>query len=222
MHIPNGLALRLIADVNGVVVNLVLLEDGSIWSCDVGFGGDGPTSPLQLLPLPAGQEPHVTNNLGAQAVRLRKGQLPDTLRKEANQVWFYEYRNGKDADWNTYYAFSEMEASAWDLECANWWVASHPESFQRKQILVVKFLRSRGTQAQNANSGKDAEVEGKVVGKIMLADGVLKRNMGGKTEVVKICRTEEERVQVLEEHFGIYLTDKERQGIQGFETQLKG
>lgn len=169
----------------------MLLQDGSIWSCDVGFGGDGPTSPLELAPSQVGQEPHAKHNLGAQFVRLRKGQFPDTLREEANQVWFYEYRNGKDSAWNTYYAFTKMEASAWDLDCANWWVASYLESFQRKQILVVKFLGSRTTCTSNSNSELlyvqgDAN-EGKVVGKIMLVDGTLKRNMGGKTEVIKVC-----------------------------------
>lgn len=192
------------------MVNIVLLEDGSIWSCDVGFGGDGPTSPLRLSSVP-GQEPEVIRNLGAQEVRLRRGVFPDTVREEANQVWFYEYRNRRDAEWNTYYAFGETEASQWDLECANWWVASHPESFQRKQILVVKFLRDE----------KNCTQETSVVGKMMLADGVLKRNMGGKTEVIKVCQTEASRLEVLREVFGIFLTGEERQGIRGFETELK-
>lgn len=192
------------------MVNLVLLEDGSIWSCDVGFGGDGPTSPLRLSSAP-GQEPEVISNLGAQEVRLRKGVFPDTVREEANQVWFYEYRNRQDAEWNTYYAFGETEASQWDLECANWWVASHPESFQRKQILVVKFLGDEMNSAQRTS----------VVGKMMLADGVLKRNMGGKTEVIKVCQSEASRLEVLREFFGIFLTEEERRGIQGFETELK-
>lgn len=194
------------------VVNIVLLEDGSTWSCDVGFGGDGPTSPLQLS-APHDQEPLVVDNLGAQQVRLRRGVFPDTVRPESNKVWFYEYRNGSEAPWNTYYAFGEGEASQWDLECANWWVASHPESFQRKQILVVKFLRSQ--------KGADEDSEVKVVGKVMLADGVLKRNMGGKTQTVRVCTTEEARIEVLKDCFDIRLTDVERKAIVGFETELK-
>lgn len=224
------------------VVNVVLLEDGSTWSCDVGFGGDGPTSPLQLRqPIPPDQEPEAVTNLGAQEVRLRKGVFPGTVRPGANPVWFYEYRNRSDAPWNTYYAFGEAEASLWDLECANWWVASHPDSFQRKQLLVVKFLgssdheegdetefsgqQSRGGQSHCPALG-NRETPGKgsrevaVIGKIMLADGVLKRNMGGKTELVKVCQTEKARLEVLKEYFGIYLTEDERQGIRGFETEL--
>lgn len=201
------------------VVNLVLLDDGSIWSTDVGFGGDGPTSPLRLA-TGQGEEPRVIKNLGTQEIRLRQGVFPDTVRPEANHVWLYEYRNGPDASWNTYYAFGETEASPWDLECANFWVMAHPESFQRKQILAVKFIRASPEAVPGA--GKEATGELEVAGKVMLADGVLKENMGGKTRVLKECRTEKERVEVLREYFGVHLTDEQREGIKGFETELKG
>lgn len=194
-------------------------------------------------------EPETIQNLGTQDIRLRWGVFPDTVREEANKVWLYEYRNGGSGDkvnagWNTYYAFGETEASPWDLECSNWWVATHDDSFQRKQVLVVKFIRAGSRGATSTGGGGtvaaagaggvhlDGEVNGanlstrkgevKVIGKLMLADGVLKRNMGGKTEVIKECRTEEERIEVLREYFGIYLTDDEKQGIKGFETELKG
>lgn len=204
-------------------MNLVLLEDGSIWSCDVGFGGDGPTSPLALS-ASYEQDPEVVTNLGAQDVRLRRGVFPGTMRQETNLVWFYEYRNGKDSVWNTYYAFNESEASDWDLQCANFWVVSHPDSFQRKQILAVKFVRSDvqeivQREELEENNGMQGEVN--VLGKIMLADDIVKRNMGRKTEIVKQCRTETERLEALKEYFGIYLTDEEQQGIRGFETELK-
>lgn len=205
-------------------MNLVILEDGSVWSCDVGFGGDGPTSPLALSATPE-QEPEVITNLGSQEVRLRKDVFPETVRREMNLVWLYEYRNGKDSAWNTYYAFSESEASDWDLQCANFWVVSHPDSFQRKQILSVKFIR--GNLQEEITKSVESEPNGKtydevtVVGKIMLADDVVKRNMGGKTELVKQCKTEKERIEALEEYFGIYFTHEEQHGIKGFETELK-
>lgn len=161
-------------------------------------------------------------NLGAQEIRLRRGVFPDTVREEANKVWLYEYRNGPDAEWNTYYAFGETEASQWDLECANFWVKAHPDSFQRKQLLAVKFIRgspSLGTGSIEQNGDSSNAIS--VVGKVMLADGVLKENMGGKTRVLKDCRTEEERVKALEEYFDIHLTDEQRDGIKGFVTELK-
>lgn len=204
------------------VVNLVLLDDGTIWSTDVGFGGDGPTSPLLLQDDPD-QEPLVVKNLGTQDIRLRRGVFPDTVREEANKVWLYEYRNGPDAEWNTYYAFGETESSHWDLECANFWVMAHPDSFQRKQLLAVKFLRGPDTINGELNGNDKKETTSvEIIGKVMLADGVLKENMGGKTKVLKECRTEEERVEVLQRYFDIYLTDEQLEGIKGFETELSG
>ncbi len=49
----------------------------------------------------------------------------------------------------------------------------------------------------------------------MLIDGVVKRNDGGKTRSEHVCKTEEERVRVLRETFGIHLKEEEIQGAKG-------
>lgn len=54
-----------------------------------------------------------------------------------------------------------------------------------------------------------------VVGKEMLSGAELKRNMGGRTQLVKTCTTEQERVDVLRDIFGLVLTEEERMGITG-------
>jgi arylamine N-acetyltransferase len=201
------------------------------WVTDVGFGGDGMTAPLPLIhSLERGCEYPVHKNLGSQEVRITRGLYPGALSDgEANMVWFYEYRNRPEDEWNRYYAFGDREASSWDLECANYWVSAHPESFQRKQILVVKFLRGscEGTwekgsieAADGCDSGSIPIPEVETSGKIMLAHGVVKRNLGGKTDIVKICQTEEERIEALKEYFGIIMSDDQKQGIKGFETAL--
>ncbi|PSK43676.1 hypothetical protein B9Z65_7190 [Elsinoe australis] len=204
------------------VIIIVHFADGQRWSSDVGFGGDGPTSPLRLEERESGGtgDKGAVTNLGSQQVRISRGQFPGTMDAGRNQFWFYEYRNGKEVEWNRYYAFADVEAGSWDLEAANWWVQTHPESFQRKGLLLVKFLREKGGDVVNGEGEGVKQVE--VVGKMMLADGVVKMNMGGKTEVVKVCRTEAERIGALKEHFGIWLTDEEREGIRGFETELRG
>lgn len=201
------------------------------WVTDVGFGGDGMTAPLPLVrSLGPGCEYPVHKNLGSQEVRITRDLYPGSVSGgEANNMWFYEYRNSPEDEWNRYYAFGDHEASNWDLECANYWVSSHPESFQRKQILVVKFLRDSYEDSwekgliEAADPGDSVSItipEVETSGKIMLAQGVVKRNLGGKTDIVKICRTEEERVEALKEYFGITLSDEQRQGIKGFETAL--
>ncbi len=79
---------------------------------------------------------------------------------------------------------------------------------------MIKFLR--GEREGEGEGG----VRGEIYGKVMMADGVVKRNVGGKTEVVRVCGSEEERVEALREYFGIKLTEEEREGIRGREVEL--
>lgn len=59
-----------------------------------------------------------------------------------------------------------------------------------------------------------------VVGKEMLWGVDVKQNMGGKTLLIRTCGTEKERVQVLEDVFGLRLSDAEREAIRGRLTRL--
>lgn len=59
-----------------------------------------------------------------------------------------------------------------------------------------------------------------IVGKVMLVDGEVKRNDGGRTSVVKVCKTEDERVEALREYFGIKLTEEERVSVRGRNVDL--
>ncbi|GAB7342376.1 hypothetical protein MBLNU457_g0593t1 [Dothideomycetes sp. NU457] len=180
--------------------NIVTLDDGSKYSCDVGFGGDGPTAPLPLI--------HNTpqHNFGTQEIRLIYDSFPDATAGPL--FWIYQYRNSSNSDWNTYYAFPEMEFTEMDFAMMNYWTATSERSFQIVQVLIVAFDR-----------GEDGK---SVKGKYMLHNGKVKRNLGGKTELVVECSTEDERVQALQRYFGITLTEEQRKAIQGYRTELKG
>jgi hypothetical protein len=58
------------------------------------------------------------------------------------------------------------------------------------------------------------------VGTLSLIDGALKQRIGGYTYETK-CTTEEERVRVLKEKFGIVLTKGEQEGIKGTYMEIK-
>ncbi|OAK98584.1 arylamine N-acetyltransferase 2, partial [Phaeosphaeriaceae sp. SRC1lsM3a] len=189
-------------------VNIVTLSDDTKWSLDVGFGGDGPAAPLQLVP------DHPVKNLGAQEVRLVKGWIPKQLqRTEASKLWIYEYRNGPEKAWNAFYAFGEVEAMEGDFEHLNWYTGFNPESFQTFRCIIVMFLRRPRT---------DRPEEQEIYGKRMLINGVVKENLGGRTSIVQDCKTEEERIAALEGWFGIRLTEEEKSGIRGWITELRG
>lgn len=55
----------------------------------------------------------------------------------------------------------------------------------------------------------------------MLVNGEVKRNNGGKTELVMDCQNEEERIEALKEYFNITLTEEEIQGIKGRNVELR-
>lgn len=179
---------------------------------DVGFGGDGATAPIPLIDC-AGTE-RTYRSLGTQENRLVRDWIPgQALRTEASKLWIYQYRNGAEKAWNAFYAFGEYESVERDFVVVNWFTGSSPESFQTKMVIVVKFLRR-----EREDGSGDAEI----YGKRMLVDHVVKENLGRKTKIVKECRTEAERVEALEEWFGIRLTAEEAAAIKGWSTEIGG
>ena len=192
-------------------VNIITLPDGTRWSVDVSFGGDGPISPLPLV------EGHITQNIGSQQLRLIRDHIPEQHDKtNAEKLWIYQYRNGTDKSWNSYYAFPEIEYMAADLGIANWYTSQFPESFQTKQVIVVLFLRRKVEQVESEEDDSQG-----VYGKIMLAGNVVKSNTGGRTEVLAVCKSEVDRVRALKEHFGIHLEQEEIDGIVGGITEVR-
>lgn len=189
------------------LVNIITLSDGQVWTMDVGFGGDGPTRPMPLIH----DRPQV--NLGGQEVRLMHDWIPTQLhRRESSKLWIYEYRNGKDKPWNSFYAFSETEAMEADFHVINHFTGTAPDSHHTITQLLVKFLR---------REKEDGTGDQEIYGKRMLVNALVKENLGGKTKIVEECKTEEDRVRVLKEWFGITLTAEEREGIKGSATELK-
>lgn len=208
---PTGVRIRLREDgipkgdyVGMTHMALIVELDGEEcdkYVCDVAFGGDGPTAPM---PLKAGP---IHKNLGTQEVRFARERVPGSKRQE---FWVYQYRNSAAKPWNSFYVFNDTEFLEVDFNVVNFFT-SQAGSFQNFTIMIVKFLL-----------GQDDETgEGKIVGKVMLVNGTVKRNMGGKTEVVQVCTTEAERISALKTWFGITLTDEEVSGIRGSVTELK-
>lgn len=147
-------------------------------------------------------------------------------------MWIYQYRNSPTLPWNSFYAFpSNIEFFAPDLEILNYFISHSPESFQTTRLLVVRFLMRPGRkdvclnnegEEKNENGGreKEEEEEPTIHAKIMLVGDQVKLNTGGRTSIIQTCRTEEERVEALRNHFGITLSEKERLGIRGRVTEL--
>lgn len=173
------------------------LPSGVQYHVDAAFGGDGPTRPF---PLVSGQ---VHKNLGTQEIRLIYGNIPKQTRPE-QKLWIYQYRNGANKDWNSFYSFGEFEFFQDDFEVINRY--THWQTLTLKNVWVVKFIRSGETDGLPLLDGELANgVSGEIqiVGKIMLVNDVVKLNMGGKTRVIDSYETEDERKQGLMKWFSI-------------------
>ncbi|KAF7888917.1 hypothetical protein EAF00_009217 [Botryotinia globosa] len=172
---------------------------------DVAFGGDGATKPLPLI------SGHSIHNLGTQEIRLVYEPIPQQI-DQSKPLWIFQYRNGPEKEWNSWYAFSEHEFLPEDFEIMNYFVSTNmsERNFQTKNVLIVAFVM-----------GEDEEGKEKIVGKRMLFNEMVKENMGGKTRLVKVCESESERVEIIREFFGITLTDEEKDAIRGRIVELR-
>ncbi|RDA94399.1 hypothetical protein CP533_2267 [Ophiocordyceps camponoti-saundersi (nom. inval.)] len=195
--------------------NIIHLPCGSKFSADVAFGGDGPTLPLAMDGAATSMR-----NLGSQQVRLVHDVIPKQRLREPS-LWVYQYRNGADLEWNSFYSFVEMEFFQEDFEVQNWWTAA--KTLHRWTVLVVRFLRSG--EPLRFPRGDDWLVQDAddvdVVGKVMLVDDVVKVNMGGKTEVVHRFDTEHDRRKAFWDYFGIRMSQDEADLIRGWDMALK-
>jgi len=196
------------------VVNIVTLPDGSKWMMDAGFGGDGATKPV---PLVHGQ---AVQNLGTQEIRLMRSNL-DEQQDRSMLYWVYEYRNHPTAEWNAYYAFPEWEFSEADFGIVNFYASNSPESIQKLNVLVVKFVRSSGSDVDDIVTDKTTTSRAEIVEKIMLHDNLVRRNTGGKTQTVQVLETESQRIEALRSWFGLELTPAEQQAIRGHTKEIR-
>ena len=178
------------------IVIIVTLDGGEKYHVDVSFSGDGPTRPMPL------KEEDTILNLGTQEIRLVRSAIAQF--ESEIKWWIYQYRNRPDAPWNSYYCFLEAPFIHGDFEIMSYFACT--QGYLPSNIVIVAFVRKGD----------------RIGGKLMLINGLVKKNMGGRTKVVEECKTEEERIAALREYFGITLTHEQREGIQGQVTELTG
>ena len=98
----------------------------------------------------------------------------------------------------------------------SYYVNNSPQSWLTTTVVAVKMvLDQEQREDRKLFSNEEQPEDVVVVGKEMLSGAELKRNMGGRTQLVKTCATEQERVDVLRDIFGLVLTEEERMGITG-------
>jgi len=97
-----------------------------VWLADVGFGGIGLVEPLPL-------RDGATSEQGGFTYRLRRD----------GHLWVLSMRDAMEE--TDLYEFSEDPQTPWDIEVANHFTSTHPESIFRKTLTIQRTARDERT-----------------------------------------------------------------------------
>jgi hypothetical protein len=98
------------------------------------------------------------------------------------------------------------EFSRNDFEVMNFAISSQRTSWFTYKIMCMKMLLHDQSK--------------EIVGILALTDKTLKKRVQEDSETLAECSSEEERIELLEKHFGVVLSQKDRDGIRGTMSEL--
>lgn len=185
------------------MLNLVRL-DNDWYVVDVGMGAMGPNLPYPL------RDGYETTSIAPRKIRLQWRSIAESHAKRsaiangAPKMWCYDVchkpsDNAGEEQWIPTYCFTETEFLPQDYEVMSWYTSTNQSSFFTRYLICSRMLMD-----------EDREV---IVGNVGLVDDTVREQIGPDRKVVKECKSEDERLQALEEIFGVHLTDEEKNGI---------
>lgn len=179
-------------------VNIVSVQ-GVRYLVDVGFG---PSGPIQPLPLQHGKAMPNLPHFEARLVYDPIAPCTDASQR----MWIFEVRRSSAPSWVPQYCFAELEFLPQDFVIMNYHISQSRTSWFTQTLVLAKFLLH--------------EVQHEAVGTLTLNGNEIKQRLGGETELIMICATEEERINAIDKYFGVKLRPEEIKGIQGLPSEL--
>ncbi|RPA78527.1 cysteine proteinase [Ascobolus immersus RN42] len=173
------------------VVNILTL-DGQRYLLDVGFGNQNLLRPIPLIP------DNVIRTETGFEMKVQHEPIPNSLTGQ--KFWIYNFRDFDAEAWTQGYCFGETEIFLEDVEQLNYPVLTSPEGFFVNNVTCVRV-------------GEDDE-------RIIIFNDRMTRKKGKDSEVLANFSDEAERVRALKEWFWVSLTDEEKDGIRGMNTEL--
>lgn len=157
--------------------------DGGVWLADVGFGGVGLLEPIALREGVAAEQAGITYALrregSAQAAHGSNGLWVLSMR-DPSQI--QQYQHDTTTSMTDLYEFSEDPQTAGDVEVANHFTSTHPDSVFRRTLTIQRSARD---------------------GRVILRGDTLTRYMDGRTIEEPVAR---DRLRdVARELFGVEL-----------------
>ena len=196
------------------MVIMVVLPNGEKYALDIGFGANGPTSPLLLQ-----KDGVEVDGIRPARMRLKREFMPenaDVVKRrgeEGQKMWVFavqtniEMEEKGGEEWKPQYAFVDLEFTMEDFEIANFWTSRSRTTFFTRDLVGVKFFFKDGG--------------GTLGGCLILDKTVVKSRGEGKTQVLAECKNEQERVDALSEMFGIELAEEDQRGIVGLISEIQ-
>ena len=180
------------------MVNIVTIDNRK-YMVDVGFGGDGATAPLPL------EDGCQVESIAPARMRLVVENLPENM--DPNQKWWiYQRQSSAHEPWQYITCFTEVEFLPRDYEVINFYTSQSRKVIFTSNIIVAKMIMEAGV----------------LTGTLTMFNTEIKRRIGKDTEVLKSCKSEEDRISALEEIFGLRLSQAERRGIQELNSAIRG
>lgn len=189
------------------MVNLVTI-DGTKYLVDVGFGSKEPVQPVPLK-----QEGYEFDGICKRRCKLALQHIPQHTNKNdpSQRLWVYSVKDNTDphADWEQMYSFTEVEFFDSDFEVMNYFVSTKPQSWFVQQVVAFRLMVDEETD----------EIHGEL---ILNQDYVRYIENNGTNRPVVTLRNEAERIAALQTYFDMVLTEREKKGIKGLVSELKG
>lgn len=183
----------------GHMVNLVTIAKVK-YHVDVGFGADGP-----IIPMPLDHSGTIQKHIHPGSARLQWRNTSGNTDPD-QRLWVYEYRRNDDSEWTTMYAYTELEFQLQDYAVMNYFTSTSPRTFFTRTVVAER---------------KTMDEMGELSGRISLNGNSLKWRVHGELVREVTLNSEDERLQALEQHYGIRLGSAERDGIRGLASEIK-
>ncbi|KAL7619395.1 hypothetical protein AAE478_009934 [Parahypoxylon ruwenzoriense] len=219
-------------------VNIAIIK-GERYMLDIGFGANGPTSPLRLVP--GAERQHVKD--APARVRLIRGPIPQQVYQGC-QVWIYQHcidptvtGTRTEQEWMPLYCFVDFEFLLEDIHGMNLSPWRSPTSFFTYRVMLARFttdlevntnanIEGRNGEGEREGGGpgqasEKAVSEGNIDGVLLLFHDTLKWRRGGETRLEIRFENEDQRVEALRRYFGIVLDKEDREAIRGTAGEIK-
>lgn len=179
------------------MANVVNINDRK-YLVDVGYGRDGPSRPVPLVP-----ELEV-EGLPGQMLKLEHKRLSQHANTD-QRVWVYSQLNS-GGKWTEVYHFIDVEMFPADFDILNLYNMQH--SYFAQHVVAQRFVLDKNSPQKS------------LVGSILLVRDTLAFYTTEQEATVEHLRTEEERIAALADHFGIHLNTQQREAIYGRNNRL--